>query len=64
MQSGKHPSRPWAFTERIWMCTELMFANSRMDESDTVPKRGDEAFALGNICWRVYDQVSGAFRHP
>lgn len=28
-----------------------------MDEGDTVAKRGDEAFALGNICWKVYDQV-------
>lgn len=25
---------------------------------DPTPKRGDMTFALGNICWKVYDQVS------
>lgn len=30
---------------------------SRLDPGDTVAKRGDETFALGNVCWKVYDQV-------
>ncbi|KAJ9092524.1 hypothetical protein QFC20_007337 [Naganishia adeliensis] len=36
---------------------QTAYAECRMDEGDTVAKRGDEAFALGNICWKVYDQL-------
>ncbi|KAI5449722.1 hypothetical protein NCC49_004087 [Naganishia albida] len=33
------------------------YAECRMDKGDTVAKRGDETFALGNVCWKVYDQL-------
>jgi hypothetical protein len=34
------------------------FAPARSSSmEDPTPKRGDMTFALGNICWKVYDQV-------
>ena len=37
--------------------SHFVFARSSSLE-DPTPKRGDMTFALGNICWKVYDQVS------
>ncbi|KAJ9107303.1 hypothetical protein QFC21_000753 [Naganishia friedmannii] len=63
LSRDKRFSKPSISIDRVRKTfSAAAYAECRMDESDLVPKRGDEAFALGNICWRVYDQTYASMR--